>query len=176
MMAKKSPAGEWMRANGYKWRTDAKHAPDPNQEKTSTGQRVRGKRMATMFSKSLNRRWRQEYDRQSVKDFVEHQRDWNRTECRLVPGAQPHVPAQVQHCGRHITAARYMLLLTQGTPKSEGMWARHKCGNGHLSCVNPSHLEWGTPGDNIGDANIHRAMEGATVEDKCRAVDARTSK
>jgi hypothetical protein len=33
--------------------------------------------------------------------------------------------------------------------------ACHSCGNGHLGCVNPSHLYWGTRRDNVGDAIAH---------------------
>lgn len=31
----------------------------------------------------------------------------------------------------------------------------HKCGNGHLSCVNPEHLYWGTRRDNVRDMMRH---------------------
>jgi hypothetical protein len=161
-------AGEWMKANGYKWSTDHRHAPDPNNEKTSSGQRVRRRRMRNLQSKSAARRWVLEHGKQSVRAFVEANRDWQGKGCRFVPGAQPHVAAQITRFGKNMSAARYMLLLTQGTPPSEGMHARHKCGNGHLSCVNPAHLEWGTPGESIGDANIHRALgDDATIEDRC---------
>jgi hypothetical protein len=166
-------AKQWLKDNDprYGKRKKEKLPGDP----LST-QEIRGRRMKKIVSASAAKRWRCEKDRQSIRAFVEEHRNWKGSGCRFVPGAQPYREARVDFCGKSIAAARYMLLLTQGTPKSEGMWARHKCGNGHLSCVNPAHLEWGTPGDNIGDANIHRAMECATVEDKCRAVDARTSK
>lgn len=111
----------------------------------------------------------------SVKEFVYKNRGHDGTDCLFVPGAQKGVPANLKYLDRGISAARLMLLLTRGTPKFADAECRHKCGNGHLSCVNPRHLEWGSRGDNVGDANIHRAMPDATVEDKCRAVDARTS-
>jgi len=174
-MAAKSLAGEWMKANGHKWVSCGPRKPEGD-PKTATGKAVRGKRMKTLHSESYFKRWQREEKKQTVKSFVESNRNRDDHRCLFVRGAQPNVPACVVYLGKNISAARYMLLLTQGTPPSDGMQARHKCGNGHLSCVNPAHLEWGTPGDNIGDANIHRAMEGATVEDKCRAVDARTSK
>ncbi len=31
----------------------------------------------------------------------------------------------------------------------------HTCGNGHLGCVNPKHLYWGTRADNVQDAMAH---------------------
>jgi hypothetical protein len=92
-------------------------------------------------------------------------------DCLFVPAAQPNVPASVEFCGKQISAARYMALLTFGAPKSEGMVVRHLCGNGHLSCVNPAHLAWGTPGDNTSDAVKHRALgDDATEHDKFNAV------
>jgi hypothetical protein len=36
-------------------------------------------------------------------------------------------------------------------PFPEGMHARHLCNNGHLGCVNPLHVQPGTPADNAQD-------------------------
>lgn len=38
------------------------------------------------------------------------------------------------------------------TPKHE---CCHSCGNGHLGCVNPTHLYWGTRSQNVRDAIRH---------------------
>lgn len=38
------------------------------------------------------------------------------------------------------------------TPKHD---ACHSCGNGHLGCVNPNHLYWGTRKENVADAIAH---------------------
>jgi len=107
----------------------------------------------------------------SIKEFVHEYRHFSGCECLLVPGAKPGVPAKVSFCGRQIAASRYMALLTHGAPKSEEEVARHLCGNGHLSCVNPSHLSWGSLGQNLADANRHRALgDDATEQDKIHAV------
>ena len=107
----------------------------------------------------------------SIKEFVEQSRDFAGANCLLVPGAKAGAPATVTFCGRSIPASRYMALLVHGAPSSDGLVARHLCGNGHLSCVNPAHLAWGTPGQNIADANRHRALgEDATVQDKVGSV------
>ena len=107
----------------------------------------------------------------TVKDFVESKRGIPARECVFVPGALDGRPAQVTFCGKNISASRYMALLTHGAPKSEGMAVRHLCGNGHLSCINPNHVVWGTPGDNQSDANIHRGIgDDATAQDKINAA------
>ncbi len=36
-------------------------------------------------------------------------------------------------------------------PITGGLWALHRCGNGHLGCVNPSHLYLGDHADNMRD-------------------------
>lgn len=102
--------------------------------------------------------------------FVERHRDHKSHDCLFVPAAAKDVPAQVDFGGRNIRAARYMLLLTKGTPPEADMECRHLCGNGHLSCVNPAHLAWGTRGDNISDMGKHRAA-GDNVQDRINAID-----
>lgn len=50
------------------------------------------------------------------------------------------------------------------TPKHE---CCHSCGNGHLGCVNPDHLYWGTRKENVADAMAHGtsfALNRATGE------------
>jgi hypothetical protein len=49
-----------------------------------------------------------------------------------------------------------MCQMAHGAPH-EGEVARHKCGNGHLSCVNPTHLCWGTVEQNKMDHHLHTA-------------------
>lgn len=42
-----------------------------------------------------------------------------------------------------------------GKPNGAHNVARHTCGNGHLGCVNPQHIVWGTAQDNIDDKIKH---------------------
>ncbi len=104
----------------------------------------------------------------SPKEFVEQMRHEKGAECMFVPTARKGSPATVTFCGRTISAARYMALLTYGTPKNAGAVVRHRCGNGHLSCVNPAHLEWGSEQNNRQDAGKHRGLE--TAQDKIHAT------
>jgi len=107
----------------------------------------------------------------SPKEFVEANRTARSAECIFVPGAMAGRPARVLFWGKAIAAARYMALLTHGTPKNEGAVARHLCGNGHLSCINPAHIEWGSEAENIADANKHRGCE--TAQDRVHATAGR---
>jgi hypothetical protein len=44
---------------------------------------------------------------------------------------------------------------THGPKPTPDHVARHLCGNGHLGCVNPKHLVWGTMKENNADMMIH---------------------
>ena len=52
-------------------------------------------------------------------------------------------------------AHRIMCELVHGPAPSENSLAVHKCGKGHLGCVNPRHLQWGTPKQNALDKRRH---------------------
>ncbi|WP_422028145.1 hypothetical protein [Roseovarius sp.] len=154
-------AGKWIAENNLSW--GPKKEPHGGEQAKYSGAKAKRVRRAKVLGGRISK-----FD--SIKDFVERNRGHRGDECLFVPAAQPSVPAAVSFCGRNIAAARYMALLTIGTPKSEGMIVRHKCGNGHLSCVNPAHLLWGTPGDNLADANKHRKA-GDDVRDRISAID-----
>jgi hypothetical protein len=98
---------------------------------------------------------------QTVKQFVEGAKSVRQPDCIFVPGAINGRPKTVRFLGRTISAARYMALLTLGAPRHDDAVVRHLCGNGHLSCVNPDHLEWGSAADNIGDMSKHRGRNTA---------------
>lgn len=90
-------------------------------------------------------------------------------ECLIVPNSLPGSAASVRYNCKQMSAARAMCIITQGLPENPEFFAIHSCGNGHLSCVNPKHLRWGTNGDNQRDrwihAKVHTTAERITVAD-----------
>ena len=57
--------------------------------------------------------------------------------------------------GNIIGAHVYVLTATKGPKPTPAHEACHTCGNGHLSCVTPDHLYWGTRLENVQDAMTH---------------------
>ncbi len=85
-------------------------------------------------------------------------KDFDAHECLFFPSMLVHRPEQVKYNFRNMAAARAMLIMTQGLPTDNAKtFATHVCGNGHLSCVNPKHLKWGSASDNMQDAAVHNA-------------------
>jgi HNH endonuclease len=56
---------------------------------------------------------------------------------------------QFWHKGRNLLAHRVMWEITNGRKLARGEWVRHTCDN--PPCVNPAHLEVGSPLDNMHD-------------------------
>lgn len=87
--------------------------------------------------------------------------DYKGDKCLLFPFRTASKPrGSVSYNFRHMPAHRAMCLHVHKLPKDESKtMALHKCGNGHLGCVNPNHLYWGDQSDNNADARRH-ALEG----------------
>lgn len=57
--------------------------------------------------------------------------------------------------GKGYYAHTFMCELVHGPKPTEKHQAAHTCGNGHLGCVNPRHLEWKTGRGNQLDRAVH---------------------
>lgn len=65
---------------------------------------------------------------------------------------------------KKVAVHRYICEEINGKPSEEKSVARHTCGNGHLGCVNPKHLIWGTQKENQEDRKRHGTfIEGSKV-------------
>lgn len=58
--------------------------------------------------------------------------------------------------GKHRLVHRLVCEAVHGESESDGELALHSCGNGHLGCVNPGHLRWGSHSDNRSDEVRHQ--------------------
>lgn len=162
-MAKSTITSNWMKENNFSWADKPKSPTSGKKAKYRASRHIRLGRGKVALSRYK--------DRGTIKSFVEAHRYSKMDDCIFVSHAQKDVPASVSFCGRKITAARYALLLKDGAPKYEGAVARHLCGNGHLSCINPNHLAWGDVSDNVSDDQRHRALsDGATIQDRVESV------
>lgn len=98
----------------------------------------------------------------AAQDFLARAVSHNDTEnCLMWPFCRSgNGYGQVQQNGRKRIASRVICELAHGPPPTPFHHAAHSCGNGHLGCVNPHHLEWKTPSENIG---VDRERHGRTA-------------
>lgn len=61
----------------------------------------------------------------------------------------------IQVDGKKWRAHRYICQMVHGEPPDESMDAAHKCGKGHLGCVNDRHIYWATRSQNLADRVEH---------------------
>lgn len=70
-----------------------------------------------------------------------------------------HGYGQIAYQGKNWVASRLVCEMAQGSPPEPSYQAAHSCGNGHLGCVNPNHISWKTPKDNLADKAIHGTIQ-----------------
>lgn len=62
---------------------------------------------------------------------------------------------RIGYNGKMHWSHRLMCEMVHGEPPTPAHHAAHNCGNGHLACMNPRHLEWKTGSDNALDRRRH---------------------
>lgn len=103
--------------------------------------------------------------------WLREHKDFEQDRCLLFPMFVPHRRVRVKFNCRSMSAAEAMLLMTQGLPPEGKTVAAHKCGNGHLSCVNPKHLYWADKKENARDRVLHDPKTPPEVDLAQSAVD-----
>lgn len=100
-------------------------------------------------------------DGEPLRWFLAHV-DYDKDDCLIWPYARRFMGygAIIMGDGRFTSPHREMCIIHNGPPPPE-MVARHMCGNGHLGCVTPKHLRWGTTQENADDMVEHgRSQRG----------------
>ncbi len=64
------------------------------------------------------------------------------------------------YLGKLYWAHRFMCELVHGPAPADKPQAAHNCGNGHLGCCNPRHLEWKNNQGNCQDKSLHGRAQG----------------
>lgn len=84
-------------------------------------------------------------------------------DCLIWPyGRDPNGYGKIYN-GRFMeNAHRTVCVIARGNPDHPRLQATHTCGNGHLGCVNPNHLEWGTNSKN----QMDRVRDGTSNRGK----------
>lgn len=78
---------------------------------------------------------------------------------------------QISVNGRPIGAHRHVCTIVHGPPPTSGHLATHSCGNGHLGCVNPSHLSWKTHLGNMADMVSHGTSTRGERHHNCKLTE-----
>lgn len=80
-----------------------------------------------------------------------------RTDCIFWPyGKNGQGYGQLKIEGKSKLAHRVVCEAVHGAAPAGKSYARHLCGNGHLGCVNPRHLAWGSAEQNWQDMRGHK--------------------
>lgn len=76
-------------------------------------------------------------------------------ECLSYPFAKSNGYGAILIDGTREGVHAIVCTIHNGARPSEKHEVRHLCGNGHLGCVTPKHLKWGTRHENIMDKVVH---------------------
>lgn len=166
-MAATTLAGKWLEENGHKWDKHSRtgkancgirrRAPfflcdlDKVSHENQVRAEMAGKRSGKMRTAAVGERFT------TIAMFVKSSLSFDGDMCLFVPFATSGSPVVISVDGRQEPASRYVCRVTNGDPTDDDLVARHLCGNGHLSCVNPKHLVWGTQSENSLDKGLHRS-------------------
>lgn len=78
--------------------------------------------------------------------------------------------AKVTVRGKSKSAHRISCESINGMPFGGAYSCLHSCGNGHLGCVNPKHLYWGSPAQNAADRISHAISAGQPASPRAKLI------
>lgn len=89
--------------------------------------------------------------------WIKENASYNKEDCLIWPFAESAggYAGKAKVDGFSDYSYRHMCRLKNGNPPTSKHQAAHSCGNGHLGCVNPTHLRWATNRENAQDRIIH---------------------
>lgn len=94
--------------------------------------------------------------RQDQEKWVREHSDYVGDKCLIWPfGRSSNGYGTCAYHGTRTTASRAMCVEAHGFPPTEKHQAAHRCGNGHMGCVNPRHLYWADNATNQMDRVAH---------------------
>lgn len=98
-----------------------------------------------------------------VVRWIEENRAFTGDNCLFGPMPKQARYTQAYVNGKTQLGHRLMCEAAHGPAPDGKPMVLHSCGNGHLGCVNPNHLRWGTHSENMEDKRLHgRTSRGVT--------------
>lgn len=86
------------------------------------------------------------------------------SECLIWPHARDKQGyGRIKIAGKMTAVHRAACEYRNGAPSSPDLEAAHSCGNGHLGCCNPLHIEWKTRLENQADKRIHGTARSGPI-------------
>lgn len=82
----------------------------------------------------------------------------------------------VTYKGKSRRAHRLVCRKVHGKPPTKEHQACHTCGKGHEGCINPHHLYWGTPKENMDDRAAHGNTRRGETHGGAKLTDLKVSK
>lgn len=95
----------------------------------------------------------------------------DKKKCLTWPYSKSSGYATIRHAGkRAYKVTRLICRKIYGKAPTPEHYACHTCGKGHEGCVNPHHLYWGTPKQNVADRWKHGTAQEVFGERHGRAM------
>jgi len=99
----------------------------------------------------------------ALLSFLLQTAQYTGNDCIFWPYAKnEHGYGQLHYLGKHRKAHQVICEMAHGPRPSDKHGALHSCGRGHLGCITPRHLRWGTQKQNLQDAVDHGTIARAS--------------